>query len=85
MKRDKTTLAVWLLAAALWLWIVALLLLGGCAAIARHQHTQMRRQFLRELKYYRDPRTGLCFAVREGGSGGIAVVDSRHCLARGGR
>ena len=54
-------------------------LLLGCASYQAWQRGQMRHQFFRELTYYLDGRTGTCWAVREGGAGGIAVVDPKHC------
>ena len=52
----------------------------GCASFARWQARQERRAFVRDVRYVRDPRTGICFAHHR--LGGIAAVDARHCEKR---
>lgn len=73
----KTAVDVLVVATLLFL----LVRLGcGCASFARWQVRQERRAFVRDVRYVRDPRTGICFAHHR--LGGIAVVDTRHCKKR---
>lgn len=59
-------------------FMLLVVLLSSCGAIDRWNKRQGQEEFLRQLTYRKDPRTGLCFAVREG-VGGMAVVDGKHC------
>lgn len=59
--------------------LAIVVLLCSCNAFTRWQARQDHDAFVRQLTYHRDPKTGLCFVVRDGGSGGIAVVDGKYC------
>lgn len=56
----------------LWAIVSILASIGGCAKSQRWQRDQIRKQFFKELLFYRDPKTGLCFAVR--GESGFSWV-----------
>lgn len=58
---------------------VILAMVMGCATLRSWNDTQERKTFVRGLKYHKDIKTGLCFAVLQTGHGGIAVVDKKHC------
>jgi len=60
-------------------FILIVTLLSSCAAIARWNAIEGQDEFVRQLTYRKDPRTGLCFAVREGGAGGMTLVDGKFC------
>lgn len=60
------------------IWMLTLAIsIDGCASLSRWQARQEQRSFERSVKYRRDRRTGICFAVHR--LGGLAVVDHRHC------
>lgn len=50
----------------------------GCATLRSWNTNQERKNFIRELRYFKDPRTGLCFATLPT-HGGLAVVDKKYC------